>query len=450
MTGLATEEVVGLLVDLIRNACVNDGTVESGGEERSVATLAHYLGAAGTVVEPRPGRASVVYRVPGRVAGAPRLLLIPHLDVVPANPAEWRHPPFAAVLDEGFIWGRGAVDMLNVTAAMAAVFRRYLQGELAPLAGDLILAAVADEEAGGILGAHHLVENHWDLVACEFALTEVAAPAFPGSAGPIIPVTVAEKGPAWRRLRSSGRTGHGSQPYGAENALLPLAAAIDLLGRESTPIVISEEWSGFVADLPIAEDTRRRLLDPDQIDEVISEIAVTDPTFARWAHACTHMTVAPTSLHAGVKANVIPDEAVGEIDVRLLPGQDRGDLDAHLRKVLGPDLSDRIAVEPVLDQPATRSEASGPLWRAIGDAAATLVGPHQLAAALSPVATDARFLRARGVTAYGVGLFDESMTFGDMLSMFHGVDERVSVASVGLTANFLAETVAAFGRQIET
>lgn len=447
MSEIPTAEVVSLLCDLIRNACVNDGTVESGGEARSVSTLARYLGAPGAVVEPQPGRASVVYRVPGRVSGAPRLLLIPHLDVVPANPAEWRHPPFAAAVEQGVVWGRGAVDMLNVTAAMAAVFRRYLHGEVSPLPGDLILAAVADEEAGGRLGAGHLVENHWDLVACEYALTEVAAPAFAGSAGPIIPVTVAEKGPAWRRLRSTGRTGHGSQPYGAANALLPIAAAIDLLGRESTPIVISDEWSRFVADLPIAEATRRRLLDPDQIDDVIAEIAVTDPTFARWAHACTHMTVAPTSLHAGVKANVIPDEAVGEIDVRLLPGQDLGDLDDHLRKVLGPDLSDRIAVEPVLDQPATRSEASGPLWEAIDAAATALVGPHQLAAALSPVATDARFFRARGVTAYGVGLFDEEMTFGDMLAMFHGVDERVSVASVGLTADFLAETVAAFGRQ---
>ena len=450
MSEPTTGEVVGLLVDLIRNACVNDGTVESGGETRSVATLTGYLGASGTVIEPRRGRASVVYCVPGRVPGAPRLLLIPHLDVVPANPVEWRHPPFSGVIEDDVVWGRGAVDMLNVTAAMAAVFRRYLHGELPPLDGDLILAAVADEEAGGGLGAKLLVEERWDLIACEYALTEVAAPAFPGVAGPIIPVTVAEKGPAWRRLRTSGRAGHGSQPYGASNALLPLAAAVDLLGREPTPIVISDEWSRFVADLPIEASIREGLLDADRIDDTIAALAVTDPVFARWVHACTHMTVAPTSLSAGVKANMIPDEAVGEIDVRLLPGQDVADLDDHLRKVLGPDLSDRIAVEPVLDQPATRSDASGPLWRAIGEAAATLVGRHHLAAALSPVATDARFLRARGVTAYGVGLFDDSMTFGDMLAMFHGVDERVSVASVGLTARFLAETVAAFGREIAT
>lgn len=444
---IPTDEVVDLLVALIRNECVNDGSPGSGHEERSAATLAAYLNAAGTMVEPSPGRTSIVYRVPGRVPGAPRLLLIPHLDVVPATSADWRRPPFAGIVDEGFVWGRGAVDMLNMTAAMAAVFRRYLHGELPPLAGDLILAAVADEEAGGALGARYLVENRWDLVACEFALTEVAAPAFPSEGGPIIPVTVAEKGPAWRRLRTSGRPGHGSQPYGAANALLPLAAAVDRLGSASTPIVISEEWRRFVVDLPIADDVRRRLLSPDDIDEAIAEIAITDPTFARWAHACTHMTVSPTSLHAGVKVNVIPDDATAELDVRLLPGQDRGDLDAHLEKAVGPELWGRLIVEPVLDEAATRSDAAGPLWSAIDEAAQSIVGDHRLVPALIPVATDARFLRGRGVTAYGVGIFDDTLSFGDMLAMFHGIDERVSVRSVGLTANFLAETMAAFGRR---
>ena len=438
-------EVAELLVALIRNECVNDGSITSGHEERSVATLVEYLDAAGTIVEPSPGRASVVFRVPGRVPGAPRLLLIPHLDVVPADPADWQQDPFAGVVEDGVVWGRGAVDMLNVTAAMAAVFRRYLHGEIPPLPGDLILAAVADEEAGGVLGAHHLVEHRWDLVGCEYALTEVAAPAFPTEQGPIIPVTVAEKGPAWRRLRATGRGGHGSQPFGVDNALLPVAAAIDRLGRAETPIVISDEWRRFVADLPIPDSVRRRLLNPDQVDTVLAEIAATNPLFARWAHACTHMTVSATSLRAGVKANVIPDTAVAELDVRLLPGQDAADLDTHMRKTLGPELTDRVTVEPVLDQAATCSAASGPLWQAIGDAADETIGVHRLAAALSPVATDARFFRARGVTAYGVGIFDDTMSFGEMLAMFHGVDERVTVESLGLTANFLARTVAAFG-----
>jgi len=154
--------VVALLQQLIRNRCVNDGTRESGDEYRSVATLADFFGSAGTVVEPAPGRQSVVYRVPGLDPEAPKLLLLPHLDVVPVNMAGWSVDPFAAEISDGFVWGRGAVDMLNVTAAMAVTFKEYMSGVVPPLAGDLIFAAVADEEAAGSLGARYLVDERYD------------------------------------------------------------------------------------------------------------------------------------------------------------------------------------------------------------------------------------------------------------------------------------------------
>ncbi len=137
--------IVELLQELIRNRCVNDGTPESGQEVRSVATIADLLGERGVVVEPLPGRQSVIYRVPGTNPESPALLLLPHLDVVPANPAGWEVDPFAAEITDGFVWGRGAIDMLNVTAAMLVVFGEFWRGARAPLPGDLILAAVADE-----------------------------------------------------------------------------------------------------------------------------------------------------------------------------------------------------------------------------------------------------------------------------------------------------------------
>ena len=153
------DETVDLLQALIRNACVNDGTVSSGGESRSVATLAAYLDDPGTVFEPEPGRQSVLYRVPGADPNAPTLLMMGHTDVVPVNEAGWTHDPFAAVIDDGFVWGRGAIDMLNVTAAMAVAFRPYLKGEVSPPAGDLMVLAVADEEASGTHGARFLTEK---------------------------------------------------------------------------------------------------------------------------------------------------------------------------------------------------------------------------------------------------------------------------------------------------
>ncbi len=443
-------EVVDLLVELISNACVNDGTPDSGGEIRSVRTLQRFLGEEGTVVEPHPGRASVVYRIAGTEPGAPALAMLPHLDVVPASSEGWTHPPFSATRADGMVWGRGAVDMLNLTAAMASVFRRYLHGEADPLPGDLVFAAVADEEAGGALGAEHLVTAHWDLVRCEFLLTEVGAPPFRTTDRVVVPVTVAEKGPAWRRVRAHGATGHASQPYGSRNALLPVARAVARLGDARSPVAITDEWVRFVEGIPLDAGTRAGLVDPDRVDETIDRIAQDDPDLARWAHACTHMTVAPTMLHAGEKANVIPDEAEGHVDVRALPGQEHADVDDHFRKVLGPALRDELEIEPMLEFPATGSAPEGPLWEAIGDAVQRATGGRDLVASMTPVTTDARFFRARGVTAYGVGMFDDSVTFGEMLGMFHGVDERVSERSVELTAALLGDVVAAFGERVRT
>lgn len=440
-------EVVDLLVELIRNECVNDGSPDSGHEHRSVATLQRYFGEEGLVVEPHPGRQSVVYRVPGAESEAPSLLLVPHLDVVPATGAGWSRDPFAAERAEGFVWGRGTVDMLNVTAAMAALFKRYLTGELAPLPGDLVFAGVADEEAGGVLGAQYLLNNHYDAVGCDYALTEVAAPSFESSDGTLLPVTVAEKGPAWRRLKTHGVPGHGSQPYGTQNALVPMAEALSRLATAPTPVSISDEWRAFVEALMLEPEMEAELLDADRIDGAIERLAADDLPFARWAHACTHLTVTPTVLSAGVKTNVIPDAAEGYLDVRRAPGQDEASIDDHFRKVLGPALYEELEFEAVEAHGASVSPTGGPLWEAIADAAQDLTGSRSLVPAIVPVGTDARFFRERGTVAYGVGLFDDSTTFGEMLSMFHGDDERVSEESVFRTTALLELTVARFGER---
>ena len=217
------------------------------------------------------------------------------------------------------------------------------------------------------------------------------------------------------------------------------------LAEADMPAAITPEWRSFVIGLQLGADLEARLLDTDQIDAAIDELAVTDPDFARWVHACTHLTVTPTMVHSGDKANVVPATGSGDVDVRKLPGQDEQDVDDHFRKVLGPDLEDEIAIEPLLTFPANASPTDGPLWEAIGDAAEHLTGSRARVPAITPVATDARFFRSRGVVAYGVGLFDEEATFGQMLAMFHGHDERVSETSVGLTTEMLALTVERFG-----
>jgi acetylornithine deacetylase/succinyl-diaminopimelate desuccinylase-like protein len=435
------DDAVWLTQQFITNACVNTGDPTSGNEIVSVRTIQEYLGDSGTVVEPLPGRASVVYRIHGTDPDAPRLLLIPHLDVVPAIRSSWSHDPFAGDISDGFIWGRGAVDMLNVTAAMVAAFKSLLDGFSPAPRGDVILAAVADEEAGGIWGAQHLIEEHWDLVACDMVLTEVAGPNLQSSGGVALPVTVAEKGSAWRKVHAHGTAGHGSQPYGRDNAVVNLSRAFADIAATPQPVLITAEWTRFVEYLPFDSGILADLVDPERIDDTIEQIAEFDVTLARWVHACTHLTLSPTVIAGGGKANVVPSAADGEIDIRILPGQDADDLNDHLRKVLGPDRYDALDFDVIFDIPANASKPEGPLWDAIANAAEIHLGSRMLAPTLTPVMTDARFFRARGIPAFGVGLFDDSVTFAEMLAMFHGADEKVSVESVRRTTAFLSTVI---------
>ncbi|MFO7549379.1 MAG: M20/M25/M40 family metallo-hydrolase [Acidimicrobiia bacterium] len=442
MTG---PDAVDLLRALIRDACVNDGRPTSGGEARAVDTIAGLLGAPDAIVEPAPARQSAVWRVPGIRPGAPSLLLMGHTDVVPVSEDGWSVDPFGAEIRDGFVWGRGAVDMLNLTAAMAVVFGAYRSGEIEPPPGDLIFLAVADEEAAGGLGARPLVDERWDLVGAPYVLTEIAYPPIPTSAGLVHPVSVAEKGPHWSVLRATGTPGHGSQPYGRDNALEPLARGLAGLFTTPSPVVISEVWREFVAALSLPGDLAAALVDPDRVDEAIEHLTADDPLFASYVHACTHLTVSPNVVSGGVKANVIPDRAEAQIDLRALPGQTRVDVDHHLRKAMG-SAADRIEILPVADHPANASGRDNPLWEAIVDGIEGMTRSRRVAPAMMPATTDGRFFRDRGSIVYGVGLFDDmAVSFPAFLSMFHGNDERVSVASVERTTELLDRVVARFG-----
>jgi acetylornithine deacetylase/succinyl-diaminopimelate desuccinylase-like protein len=423
---------VELLQELIRNQCVNDGSPESGGEQRSVATLVDFFGVGGEIIEPAQGRPSLVYRIPGHDPEAPSLALVPHLDVVPADAEQWSVDPFAAEIDDGFVFGRGAVDMLNVTAALAVAVRPYLTGERRT-AGDLVFAAVADEEAGGRLGAMHLVEEHWSLVAADYLLTEVAYPGLTVGGEPTVPVSVGEKGAYWSILEAKGTPRHGSLPYGTDNALVKLVLALAGIIETPPPAAVSPEWLGFVEHLGLDDEVMERLADVDHLDEEIEGISTDDPALARYIHAATHLTISPNVARAGTKTNVVADRAQAHLDIRGLPGMDREFVDAHLRKAMG-SAAGHVEITPVMDNEATVSPVGNALWDAIGAAVEDLEGHRSLAPTMMTVSTDARFWRARGTVCYGVGLFDERMGFSEMLSLFHGHDERVSVQSVERTA----------------
>jgi acetylornithine deacetylase/succinyl-diaminopimelate desuccinylase-like protein len=423
---------VELLQEMIRNKCVNDGSPESGGEFRSVATLLDYFGLGGEIVEPVPGRQSLVYRIPGTDPQAPSIALVPHLDVVPVDPSGWSVDPFAAEVDDGFVYGRGAVDMLNVTAAMAVAVKPYLTGDR-KATGDLVFAAVADEEAGGRLGAMYLVEDRWSLVRTDYLLTELAYPGLEAGGRRTIPVSVGEKGAYWSVLETKGTPRHGSVPYDADNALEKLVRALAGIIESSPPVAIGTDWLEFVQYLGRAPESVTRLIDADLLDDEIEQIAAEDPDLARYVHAATHLTISPNVARAGTKTNIVADRARAQLDIRGLPGMNRAFVDSCLEKAMG-EAASHVQITPVMDMDATVSDVGTALWQAIGDAVEELEGHRNLAPTLMTAATDARFWRARGTVCYGVGLFDDRMGFSEMLSLFHGHDERVSAASVERTA----------------
>ncbi|MCX6505139.1 MAG: M20/M25/M40 family metallo-hydrolase [Actinobacteria bacterium] len=423
-------ECVDLLGQLIRNACVNDGRVESGGEIRSVDLLADYLGATGLDLEryePQPGRASLVARIEGTDPEAPSLLLMGHTDVVPVNPDGWSHDPFLGEVIDGFVWGRGAVDMLNLTATQAVAFRKLADSGFRPR-GTLIYLAVADEEASGVWGAEHLVEHERDAVMADYVLTESGGFQMHSPGGVRLPVLVAEKGTYWSKIRVKGTPGHGSQPHRTDNALVKAAEVVRRLAEFESAASIHEVWRAYVEGMQFPEEISTALLDAALLPSAMAEMPI---GMARMIHACTHTTFSPNVAHGGTKTNVIPDSVDLEVDIRTLPGQTGEEVRALIDEALG-DLADQVEITS-RDDPSSASPIDTPLWDSLARVSGQLVEGSALVPFLMVGATDNRYFRREGSVGYGFGLFSRRITFEDYATMFHGNDERVDVESLALS-----------------
>jgi acetylornithine deacetylase/succinyl-diaminopimelate desuccinylase-like protein len=438
----ATAETTDLLQQLIRNACVNEGTPESGHEVRSVDLLESYLKVPGAEMkryEPLPGRASLVLRIEGTDPKAPSLHFMGHTDVVPVTPSGWRNDPFGGELIDGEVWGRGAVDMLDVTASMAVAVRRLLESGFRPK-GTLIYSAVADEEALGTYGAQWLTVNAWDDVKTDFLVTEFGGARFPMGGPPRLPIMTAEKGSQWTRLRVRGTPGHGSMPYQADNALIKAAEIITRIGRYRAPLRLHDLWRRFIDGLDLAAPARLALTNSATFDLALDRgPAGTAPMF----YAATRTTFSPNIAHAGVKLNVIPDSAEVDVDIRTLSGDDGENARDMLRDAVG-DLWDQVEIVEEGSNPASESPLRSPLWDTLTNVTKRLVPGSDTIPFLIVGATDARYFRRKGVVAYGYGLLSERISFKDFAAMFHGRNERIDQESLRLCTQLWEQTAREF------
>ena len=428
-----TDEATDLLQHLIRNQCVNDGSASSGHEQRSADVLHAYLEDSGAdleTYEPLPGRTSLVAKIQGSDPSAPSLTLLGHTDVVPANGEDWRHDPFGGELIDGEVWGRGAIDMLNLTATMATGFRHLARSGFRP-AGDLTYVAVADEEALGIYGAEWLCRNAAEAVNSDYVITESGGFPMGGADGtPRLPVIVGEKGVFWCRLVVRGTPGHGSQPLRTDNALVKAAEVVRRIDAHRPPAELHEAWTRFIEGIGFPPDLAGPLLDPDRIDDFCDELPLVG--LARQAHACTHTTVAPTVMRAGTKINVIPDRVELDLDIRSLPGWETADVVTMLEDVIG-DLIDDVEIHMDFESVSTSSPIDTPLWDALERVSRLFYPGARTVPYLTVGATDARFHRDLGSVAYGFGLHSRAIGFEQYGAMFHGIDERVDQESLRLS-----------------
>ena len=428
------DETTDLLQQMIRNACVNDGTPGSGQEQRSVDLLASYLEGSGLDLEryeAAPGRASLVAKLEGTDPNAPSLLLMGHTDVVPVNADRWQRDPFGGELVDGVVWGRGAVDMLNETASQAVAVRRLAQEGFKPR-GTLTYFAVADEEALGTFGAGWMVRNELDAVKADYVITESGGFEMPlpsTTPGAKLPVMVGEKGTYWCRIRVKGTPGHGSMPLRTDNALIKAAEVVRRIAEYQPETNIIDAWRAFVERADLPPEMAEMLLDPGKVLRFAQEFP--DVGVARMVHAATHTTFAPTVMHAGIKTNVIPDTVDLEVDIRTLPGQSEQDIRAMLDEALG-DLSGAVDIQAQSNDPATASPVETPLWDSLQRVTERLVPGARNIPFIIVGATDSRFFRRAGMVAYGAGLFSDRISFADFASMFHGDNERIDQESLRL------------------
>lgn len=414
------DEVVEICRDLIRFESVNDGTGRGKGEREAAEYVAGKLSEVGLepeVFESAPGRASVVARVEGEDRSRDALLIHGHLDVVPAEPKEWTYDPFAAEVADGCVWGRGAVDMLDMDAMVLATFRDRLRTGRKP-PRDVVLAFVADEEAGGTYGASWLVDNKPALFeGCTEGISEVGG--FSLSVDDdvrLYMIETAQKGMGWLKLTAEGKAGHGSM-LSTDNAVTRLCEAVARLGKHEFPMHLTKTVRRFLAEVSDAYGVE---LDPNDLEQVYSVLG----PMARIVGATLRNTANPTMLDAGYKHNVIPGKASAMVDGRFLPGFE-DDWERELDEVLGAG----ITREYVHYDIALETEFEGALVEAmVASLKAEDPGARPVPYALSG-GTDAKSFSRLGIRGFGFAPLRLPKDL-DFSGMFHGVDERVPLESL--------------------
>jgi acetylornithine deacetylase/succinyl-diaminopimelate desuccinylase-like protein len=428
-------EVVDLVRALIRFDTSNTGDLATTkGEAECARWVAEQLQEVGYETEyieaGAPGRANVFTRLKGADSSRGALMLHGHLDVVPAEASDWSVHPFSGALSDGYVWGRGAVDMKDMVGMMIAVARGFKRSGTVP-PRDLVFAFVSDEEAGGKYGCKWLVDNRPDLFeGVTEAVGEVGGfsltiPRREGGERTLYLIETAEKAMKWMRLTARGRAGHGSMVHD-NNAVTAVAEATARLGRHQFPVVLTDAVEQFLA--AVAEETGYTFdMDSPDLEGAIAKLG----PIAKIVGATLRDTANPTMLKAGYKANVIPATAEAVVDCRVLPGR-LAAFEREVDEIIGPDV-DR---EWITDLPAYETTFDGELLEAMNAAILTADPDARTVPYMLSGGTDAKHFATLGIRCFGFAPLKLPPEL-DFASLFHGVDERVPVDALTFGAQVL-------------
>ncbi|MFF5449178.1 M20/M25/M40 family metallo-hydrolase [Streptomyces sp. NPDC012888] len=416
----ALDEAVEFTSGLIRIDTTNRG----GGDcrERPAAEyVAERLAAAGlepVLLERTPGRTNVVARVEGTDPGADALLVHGHLDVVPAEAADWTVDPFSGEVRDGVVWGRGAVDMKNTDAMVLALVRAWARHGVRPRR-DIVLAFTADEEDSAVDGSGFLADQHPHLFeGCTEGISESGA--FTLHTGPgraLYPIAAGERGTAWLKLTAHGTTGHGSKPNPA-NAVSRLAAAVARIGEHEWPVRLTATVAACVRELAAREGLSVEPRSPGfDLDGLLPKLGPA----AALVEATVRNSTNPTMLSAGYKLNVVPGHATAYVDGRILPGGEREFTDT-LDELTGPDVHWEFHHREV----ALEAPVDGHTYAVLREAVEHFDPDGHVVPFCMAGGTDAKQFSRLGITGYGYSPLKLPPGF-DYWALFHGVDERVPV-----------------------
>jgi acetylornithine deacetylase/succinyl-diaminopimelate desuccinylase-like protein len=430
------DDVVQIVSRLIRFDTTNTGEPETTqGEAACARWVAEQLQEVGYqpqyVESGAPGRGNVFARLRGADSSRGALLIHGHLDVVPAEPAEWTVHPFSGAIRDGFVWGRGAVDMKDMVGMMIVVARQFKRAGVVP-PRDLVFAFVADEEHGGHYGAQWLVANRPELFAgVTEAIGEVGGfsltvPRRDGGERRLYLIETAEKGLAWMRLTARGPAGHGSMVHD-QNPVTAVAEAVAQLGRHRFPFVVTDPVEQFLA--AVSEETG--LTFDTESKDLAGTIEKLGP-MARMLKAVLHDTANPTMLKAGYKANVIPTTAEAVVDCRILPGR-KAAFEAEVDELIGPD----VTREWIRDLPPYETTFDGDLVDAMNAAVLALDPDGRTVPYMLSGGTDAKAFARLGIRCFGFSPLRLPPDL-DFAALFHGVDERVPIDALRFGTEVLA------------